>query len=266
MGPTVWLSVRLLNTQHSSELVAVPACRDYVQYNCALNSPVILIWLNETFSMILVALSASTMVWVMSEQLRIAIQYQTMLRLLHQQVTESCQMLVGLKLMQMQSVRLVSQVTLPLSICHQKKVRVKLRILVVSNRGLHGDVDESGYTVCQRPTKVIAKKGRHSVGQVTSAEKGKTVTAVCCASATGLFVPPMLIFPRARMKPSLMDGAPTGAVAEANKSVWINEAIFTKWFQHFIAIVQPQSRPQPVVVLMDGHNTHTVGSSHLSNI
>ena len=79
------------------------------------------------------------------------------------------------------------------------------------------NVDESGYTICQRPAKVIAKKGKHCVGQLTSAEKGKTVTAVCCMSASGVFVPPMLIFPRVRMKPSLMDSAPTGAVAEANK-------------------------------------------------
>jgi len=119
------------------------------------------------------------------------------------------------------------------------------------------NVDESGYTICQRPAKVIAKKGKHCVGQLTSAEKGKTVTAVCCMSASGVFVPPMLIFPRARMKPSLMDSAPTGAVAEVNKSGWITEAIFTKWFQHFISSVQPQSRSEPVVLLMDGHCSHT---------
>jgi len=119
------------------------------------------------------------------------------------------------------------------------------------------NVDESGYTICQRPTKIVAKKGKHNVGQVTSAEKGKTVTAVCCTSATGVYVPPMLIFPRARMKAALLDNAPAGSVAEASKSGWITESIFTKWFQHFIGNVSPHSRSQPVVLLMDGHCSHT---------
>lgn len=119
------------------------------------------------------------------------------------------------------------------------------------------NVDESGFTVCQAPGKIIAAKGKHNVGQLTSAEKGKTVTAVCCVSATGVFVPPMLIFPRVRLNPSLMNGAPTGAVGEASKSGWITEAIFTKWFQHFLSTVQPQSHSEPVLLLMDGHASHT---------
>lgn len=119
------------------------------------------------------------------------------------------------------------------------------------------NVDESGFTVCQTPSKVIAAKGKHSIGQLSSAEKGKTVTAVCCASATGVFIPPMLIFPRARVNPSLLNGAPTGAIGEASKTGWITECIFTKWFDHFLAMVQPQSRPQPVLLLMDGHASHT---------
>ena len=119
------------------------------------------------------------------------------------------------------------------------------------------NVDESGFTVCQVPSKIIAAKGKHSVGQLSSAEKGKTVTAVCCVSATGVYIPPMLIFPRARLNPSLMNGAPSGAVAEVSKSGWITEAIFTKWFQHFLLTVQPRSRPEPVLLLMDGHASHT---------
>ena len=56
------------------------------------------------------------------------------------------------------------------------------------------NVDESGYTVCQKPNKIIAKKGKHNVGQLTSAEKGKTVTAVCCMSATGVLCRQCLSF------------------------------------------------------------------------
>jgi len=118
------------------------------------------------------------------------------------------------------------------------------------------NVDESGFTVCQKAGKVIAQKGK-SVGQLTSAEKGKTVTLVCAVSATGVFLPPMFIFPRVRMKPSLLDKAPPGSVGGANKSGWINQELFTSWFEHFLKFVQPQYRPEPVLLLMDGHSSHT---------
>ena len=42
------------------------------------------------------------------------------------------------------------------------------------------NVDESGYTICHRPLKILAEKGKRSVGNITSAERGKTITAVCC--------------------------------------------------------------------------------------
>jgi DDE superfamily endonuclease len=119
------------------------------------------------------------------------------------------------------------------------------------------NVDESGFTICQKTGKILAQKGKKSVGQLTSAEKGKTVTSVCCMSAAGVYIPPMLIFPRARLKPSLMDNAPAGAVCGANKSGWISEQLFTKWFQHFITFVSPKDRPNPVLLLMDGHSSHT---------
>ena len=59
------------------------------------------------------------------------------------------------------------------------------------------------------------------------------------------------------MKPSLMDNAPSGSVGVAGKTGWINEQLFTQWFEHFLAIVQPKSRPQPVLLLADGHSSHT---------
>jgi helix-turn-helix, Psq domain len=42
------------------------------------------------------------------------------------------------------------------------------------------NADETGFTICHKPHKVLAKKGRRSVGAVTSAEKGKNVTVLCC--------------------------------------------------------------------------------------
>jgi len=119
------------------------------------------------------------------------------------------------------------------------------------------NVDESGYTICQKPQKTIAKKGKKTVGTLLSAERGKTVTAVCCISGTGSFVPPVFIYPRVRLMPEFLHKAPNGAIGGANPSGWINEELFSKWFDHFIKWSQPRHRTQPIVLIMDGHGSHT---------
>jgi len=43
------------------------------------------------------------------------------------------------------------------------------------------------------------------VSALTSDERGKNVTTVVCTSATGAFIPPMLIFPRVRFLPELIN-------------------------------------------------------------
>jgi hypothetical protein len=59
------------------------------------------------------------------------------------------------------------------------------------------NMDETGIsTVPASVPKVVTTKGKRTVCKVTSGEKGPTVTAVCFMSASGLYVPPVLIFPR----------------------------------------------------------------------
>jgi hypothetical protein len=59
------------------------------------------------------------------------------------------------------------------------------------------------------------------------------------------------------MKPELIDKAPNGTVGVATKSGWVNEEKFLEWFDHFIKCVLPKSRDRPVVLIMDGHSSHT---------
>ena len=60
------------------------------------------------------------------------------------------------------------------------------------------NVDKTGFTNCHKPNKILEKRGEKSVAALTSAEKGKTITVICCVNAIGVFIPPMMIFPRMR--------------------------------------------------------------------
>ena len=81
--------------------------------------------------------------------------------------------------------------------------------------------------------------------------------AVCFVSAGGFYVPPMLIYKRARACEDFKNGAPPGTVFVFNpESSYINKNIFCKWMQHFINSVKP-SKQDPVLLCCDGHSTHT---------
>jgi hypothetical protein len=119
------------------------------------------------------------------------------------------------------------------------------------------NVDETSLsTVPGRNSKTFAKKGRKQVGRVTSAERGQSSTAVICMSAGGIFVPPMIIFSRKRMKPELKDGAPPGTIFACNESGWMKEEVFSLWFEHFLSFAKP-SPEDPVLLILDGHLSHT---------
>ena len=60
-------------------------------------------------------------------------------------------------------------------------------------------MDECGISVVHKPGKVVTVLGRRNVWAITSAEKGKMHTVLCCVSCSGQALPPFMIFPRKRM-------------------------------------------------------------------
>lgn len=119
------------------------------------------------------------------------------------------------------------------------------------------NVDESGFSTVQKKVqKIVGLKGKKQVGAATSGERGVNTTAVCCASVSGQFVPPMLIFKRKRQNPELANGAPLGSIVTVSESGYINSTLFVEWLKHFIKNVKP-TLENKVLLLLDGHTTHS---------
>nr|CAI5833341.1 unnamed protein product [Callosobruchus analis] len=76
--------------------------------------------------------------------------------------------------------------------------------------------DETGVSVVPK-----TKKGRKQVGSITSAERGTTITIEICFSASGQYMPPMMVFPGKRMDPQLMLNAAPGAWGVCSDSGWM---------------------------------------------
>jgi len=58
------------------------------------------------------------------------------------------------------------------------------------------------------------------------------------------------------MKPAFMDRAPAGSLGVAAKTGWINEQLFTSWFDHFLKFTQPANCKTPTLLILDGHSSH----------
>ena len=78
-----------------------------------------------------------------------------------------------------------------------------LRTLYLKHKLRSQDIyncDETGIqTLANRPPKFISVKGKRQFGVIASAVRGETVTAMCCCTSEGRFIPPALIFPKKQM-------------------------------------------------------------------
>ena len=95
--------------------------------------------------------------------------------------------------------------------------------------------DETGIKiVLHKRTKILAFKDKRQITSLQSAERGSLVIVVTCMSPIGIFIPPLLVFPRKNFKGELMSGSPPASGHTCHSSWWIESEIFFHWFLHFI--------------------------------
>ena len=101
-------------------------------------------------------------------------------------------------------------------------------------------------------------KGKKQVSKLMSGERGRNITVLLCINAAGdQFIPPLFVFPRARIDQKLKKHAPEGSIFDAQYSGWITVSGFLKWLEAFIKHVHP-TKESPVLLILDGHSTHKV--------
>ncbi|GBM49472.1 hypothetical protein AVEN_142610-1 [Araneus ventricosus] len=118
-------------------------------------------------------------------------------------------------------------------------------------------MDETGISIVpSRTSKMITQKGKKkTVCIISSAERGQIDTAVCCMSATEVFVPPALILPRKRMKTLLYKDAPNEALPLISDTDYMNSHVFIDWLKYFVKHAKP-STEAPVLLIADNHTSH----------
>ena len=81
------------------------------------------------------------------------------------------------------------------------------------------------------------------------------MTVVCYMSATGIYVPPAMIFPRKCMKAELFTNVPGGTLRMISETGFINTELFTDWLKHSFNFVKLTTE-DPVLLILDNHIFH----------
>lgn len=119
------------------------------------------------------------------------------------------------------------------------------------------NVDETSFSVNPKTQeKIFSAKGKKRVGQLVTSDRGKTVTAVLCVSASGQKLPVQFIFARKKMQNKLLDGTPSGTWGSVSEKGWMNLELFSQWFEWFVDYTKP-TEEEPVLLVLDGHSSHT---------
>ncbi|KAJ4443294.1 hypothetical protein ANN_04962, partial [Periplaneta americana] len=90
------------------------------------------------------------------------------------------------------------------------------------------NMDETSHTVVQRQKKILAQRGKHQVGAISSK----------------------------KMMESLTFGAPPNTIFRCQDKGWMDSDTFCEWIRHFIRTVKP-SPQEKVFLILDGHSSHT---------
>ena len=120
---------------------------------------------------------------------------------------------------------------------------------------LKEDLDETGVTTVQDPSRVVTAKGNRRVGTITSAERGDLVTMVNSVCANSSVIPLMFIFSRKNYRDYFIHGGPEGCIGTATSSGWIIEKLFVQYLDHFAKHTQC-SQNNMVLLILDNHSCH----------
>nr|CAI5850136.1 unnamed protein product [Callosobruchus analis] len=115
--------------------------------------------------------------------------------------------------------------------------------------------DETGCTTVQECPKVVASKKSKQVGQVTSADRGTTVTLCFAVNAIGNVIPPFFIFPRDKFQDHFVSEGPQGSSGDAYPSGWMTTKSFVKFLEHFAKYAHA-SESNRVLLILDNHESH----------
>ncbi|KAJ8875209.1 hypothetical protein PR048_023104 [Dryococelus australis] len=105
-------------------------------------------------------------------------------------------------------------------------------------------------------------RGKWQIGSITSVERSSLIILIVSMSASGSFIPPLVIFPRTNMSAALEIEKRPETIMTVHPSGWVLSHVFTKWFESFIHHKKPSKlslhgqKEQSPNTLFAPHSSH----------
>ena len=117
--------------------------------------------------------------------------------------------------------------------------------------------DESGLCNAVTRGKILAKKGSHWVHD-TAGGSGRSYTTIHgCGSASGIRLPPFVVYKGKNLYSAWTKGGPAGAMYAVSDSGWMEKENYESWFRKmFLPATTYLRESAPVVLFFDGHHSH----------
>lgn len=117
--------------------------------------------------------------------------------------------------------------------------------------------DESSLCNATTSTRILARRGCKWVHD-TAGGSGRGYTTIHgCGSASGVRLPPFVIYKGKNLYASWTQGGCAGAMYAVTDSGWMERESYKSWFQKmFLPSVRHLTKTKPVVLIFDGHYSH----------
>ena len=116
------------------------------------------------------------------------------------------------------------------------------------------NANETSFSLCGRPQKIIAKRGAKSPQYVIGGTGKENITVQACISASGQLLPPYILYTGQRLMFDQTQGGPLGTRYGVAPKGWMTEVNFLDWFRNLFIPALPEERP--VLLILDGHKSH----------
>ena len=117
--------------------------------------------------------------------------------------------------------------------------------------------NESGLCNAVTGGKVLTKKGSRWVHD-TAGGSGRTYTTIhgSCGSASGVPLPPFIVYKGKHLYNAWTKGGPAGAMYSVSGSGWMEKESYESWFMKMFLPATKNRESAPVVLFFDGHHSH----------
>ncbi|CAF4669927.1 unnamed protein product [Rotaria sp. Silwood2] len=113
-----------------------------------------------------------------------------------------------------------------------------------------------GVNILHGPGELVLVPSETKIKFEENGGTGKSFTTVIIGvNAKGDVLPPLTVYASKHVNNQWTEGGPDRSAFQCSHNGWINDDIFTFWFID-IFLIEIQSVPRPVLLLLDGHQCH----------